>query len=196
MPAAQPTGPVHQPSILAAVDVHHQHSVTGSSVMPVLLLARPASLLPPNLGPVLATTPYLHQLPLLPLSINSDLEADPSLPVHPLEEEGEVSEQETGIPDQDPDHQIWRAKLPIRGVILYVEWRQVPEFENATSKISVKLPSDDLLCWNLEKLNLPLTEGYPTCSTDTNGLSKDQFVKVPHSQKWYDVDSDKKDFSR
>ena len=47
----------------------------------------------------------------------------------------------------------------------------------------------------MEKLNLTLTEGYPKHSTDINGLSKDQFVKVPHTQKWYDVYSDKKDFS-
>ena len=62
-------------------------------------------------------------------------------------------------------------------------WHQVPEFKSAASskdknffasprsqasgRISVKLPSDDWLCWN--------------------GLSKDQFVKVPHTQKWYDV---------
>ena len=65
----------------------------------------------------------------------------------------------------------------------------------STSKICVKLPSDDWLCLKLERLNLTLTEGYPTLSTDTNELSKDQFVKVPHTQKSYDVHSAKKDFS-
>ena len=40
-----------------------------------------------------------------------------------------------------------------------------------------------------------LTRDCPTRDTDTNGLSKDQFVKVPHTQKWYDVYSDKKGFS-
>ena len=65
----------------------------------------------------------------------------------------------------------------------------------STSKISAKLPSDDWLSWKLEKLNLTLTECYPTHSTDTNGLSRDEFVKVPHTLKWYDVYSNKKDFS-
>ena len=51
----------------------------------------------------------------------------------------------------------------------------------------IKMSSDDWLCWKVEKLNLTFAEGYPTCSTDTIGLSKDQFVKVPHTQRWYDV---------
>ena len=33
-------------------------------------------------------------------------------------------------------------------------------------------------------------------STDTNGLAKGHFVKVPQTKKWYDVYSDKKDFSQ
>ena len=65
----------------------------------------------------------------------------------------------------------------------------MPEFENSASwqdnnqfagprsqsicKVSVKLPSDNWLYGKLEKLNLILTEGYPSYSTDTNGLSKD-----------------------
>ena len=43
------------------------------------------------------------------------------------------------------------------------------------------------------KLNF--TKGFPTHSTDTSELCKDQFMKVPQSQKCYDVYSEKKDFS-
>ena len=52
----------------------------------------------------------------------------------------------------------------------------------STGKLSVKPPSDDWLRWKLEKLNLALPEGYPTCNSETDGLSKDQFVKVHYTQ--------------
>ena len=92
MPVAQPTGPVSQftaSQILAgtsqksttSVDVH-QHSVTDSSDMPVLQ--------PANTG-----------------SACSDHEQQTNLtfPVYP-EEEGEVSDQEAGMPEQDSDQHI------------------------------------------------------------------------------------------
>ena len=47
----------------------------------------------------------------------------------------------------------------------------------------------------MEKLNLTLTEGYPTHS-GISGLSKDQFFKVHRTPKWYDVYLQKKDFSQ
>ena len=65
-------------------------------------------------------------------------------------------------------------------------WQQVLKFESSASsqddnlfagprtqltvKMSVKLPSDDWLCWKMEKVNLTLIEGYPTCPSDTSGL--------------------------
>ena len=60
----------------------------------------------------------------------------------------------------------------------------------------MKLPSDHWLCWKMKKLNLSLIEGYPTCGTDTSGLSRDQFIKVPCTQKWYDGYEEKKDLSQ
>ena len=51
----------------------------------------------------------------------------------------------------------------------------------AHGKVSVKLPPDDWLCRKLEKLNLTRIEGYPSLHTDTIGLCKDQFVKVPNT---------------
>ena len=129
--------------------------------------------------------------------------------------DSEVSEQETGILEQDSDQQISEEQYyreTVRGVRSFMGWHQLPEFESSassqddnpfanpkrqsTGKISVNLPSDDWLCRKLERLNLTLTEGYPTRYTDKNGLSKDQFVKVPHTQRWYGMHSEKKDFSQ
>ena len=88
-------------------------------------------------------------------------------------------------------------------------WHQMPKFNSSasfhdhnsfaspksqtTGRISVKLPPDDWLCQKLEKLNLTLTECYPSPSIDANRLCKDQFVKVPpHTQRWHDVYSERK----
>ena len=45
----------------------------------------------------------------------------------------------------------------------------------------------------MEKLNLTITEGYPTRNTDTAGLLKDQFIKPPRSSRWYGMHTEKKD---
>ena len=52
-------------------------------------------------------------------------------------------------------------------------------------KVSIKIPSDEWLCRKMEKLNITLTEDYPTLSSETSGLSRDMFVRVPKTQKWY-----------
>ena len=78
----------------------------------------------------------------------------------------------------------------IRGIWLFMVWQQEPEFECSASSQDdhpFASPSDDWLSQTRERLNLSFTEGYPTCSTGTSGLSKDQFINVPHTQKWYNV---------
>ena len=65
----------------------------------------------------------------------------------------------------------------------------------APGKTSVKISADDWLCQSSRNLNMTWTEGYPSHSTDASGLCKDQFVKVPHTQGWYDLHLKKKDFS-
>ena len=82
----------------------------------------------------------------------------------------------------------------IRGVRSFMGWHQIPEFNGVSSaddnpfagsqvqptgKVSVKLPVDDWLCRKMEKLNLTVAEGYPSRSTETAGLLRDQFVKTP-----------------
>ena len=96
----------------------------------------------------------------------------------------------------------------IRGMRSFMGWHKVPEFESVSSsddnpfagsrvqptgKVSVKLPVDDWLCKKMEKLNLPITEGYPARNTETGGLLKDQFIKPPRPSRWYGMHTEKKD---
>ena len=81
-------------------------------------------------------------------------------------------------------------------------WTHIPDMDTATGssednpfagprlqtpgKISVQLPTDEWLCRKLSKLNLTLTDGYPSRSAEAGGLQRDQFLKPPRSQaKWY-----------
>ena len=45
----------------------------------------------------------------------------------------------------------------------------------------------------MEKLNITITEGYPSRNAETAGFLRDQFVKPPRSFRWYDMHADKKD---
>ena len=59
--------------------------------------------------------------------------------------------------------------------------------------MSVQLPTDEWLCRKLAKLNLILTDGYPSRSAEAGGLQRDQFLKPPRSQaKWYGCHSQQK----
>ena len=79
-----------------------------------------------------------------------------------LEGEGEVSDQEAGVPTQEPDQQLSEEqnyRETVSCVRSYMSWKQVLEFESVsssaednpsvcprsqqTSKISSKLPTDD-----------------------------------------------------
>ena len=132
-----------------------------------------------------------------------------------MEEEGEVSDRESTKAEQYLDQEFSEeqtSRETIRGVRTFLGWKQVPEFESSssslddnlfagtrakpTSKVSVKLPSDKWLCRKMEKLNISVTEGYPYHSSETLGLARDQFVRDPKTQKWYDMYAEKKDFSR
>ena len=60
-------------------------------------------------------------------------------------------------------------------------------------KVSVQMPTEDWLCKKIEKLNLTLVEGYPSCSSEASGLLMDQFLRTAKSQsKWYGLSSDHK----
>ena len=59
--------------------------------------------------------------------------------------------------------------------------------------MSVRLPVDEWLCRKFERLNVTVAEGYPSRNSETGGLLRDQFVKMPRSSKWYAMHTDKKD---
>ena len=62
-----------------------------------------------------------------------------------------------------------------------------------TGKVSISMPTDEWLCSKMGKLNVTLTEGYPSRSSEAGGLLKDQFVRPPKSQwKWYHFVSSQK----
>ena len=59
--------------------------------------------------------------------------------------------------------------------------------------MSVQLPTDEWLCQKLAKLNLTLTDGYPSRGAGAGGLQRDQFLKPPRSQvEWYGCHSQQK----
>ena len=61
----------------------------------------------------------------------------------------------------------------------------------APSKISVQMPTEDWLCRKLAKLNLNMTEGYPSRTTEAGSLPMDHFLRPPKPQtKWYGLYSD------
>ena len=45
--------------------------------------------------------------------------------------------------------------------------------------VSIKLPADERLCRKLEKLNLTMADGYPSRTSETAGLLRDQFIMTP-----------------
>ena len=74
-----------------------------------------------------------------------------------------------------------------------MECHQVPEFDTFSSslddnplagfriqptrKVSANLPGYEWLCKKLQKLNIIISEGYPSKNSETSGVLKDQFVK-------------------
>ena len=110
-------------------------------------------------------------------------------------------------PDTKPTEEA-NYRETMRGVISFMNWHKVPEFETVSSsaddnpfagtrvqptrKVSVKLPVDDWLCRKMSSLNLTITEGYPTRkNTDNTGLLRDQFIKTPRSSRWYGMHTEK-----
>ena len=125
-------------------------------------------------------------------------------PVDIFVEEGELSDELDATvtdPDQSPsEEQSYRET--IRGIRSFMGWTHIPDMDTTTGssednpfagprlqtpgKISVQLPTDEWLCRKLSKLNLTLTDGYPSRSAEASGLQRDQFLKPLRSQaKWY-----------
>ena len=136
-------------------------------------------------------------------SMDTDTDLSDHPPVDIFFEEGELSDQDLEASANDPDltlseEQNYRETMS--GIRSFMGWSHIPEIDTATSKlednpfagpkaqptgkVSVTMPMDEWLCSKMGKLNLTLTEGYPSHSSEAGGLLKDQFVRPPKS-KWY-----------
>ena len=101
------------------------------------------------------------------MDTNTDTDLSDRPPVDIFVEEGELSDQEHDTTVADPDQ--------IRS---FMGWTHIPDMDTAastaddnpfagpkaqpTGKISVSMPTDEWLCSKMGKLNLTLTEGYPS----------------------------------
>ena len=139
------------------------------------------------------------------MDTDSDSDISDRPPVDLFVEEGELSDQDLEASAADPDltlseEQNYRETMS--GIRSFMGWSDILEMDTTasrsednpftgpktqpTGKISVSMPTDEWLCSKMGKLNLTLTEGYPSRSSEASGLFKDQFVRPPRSQaKWY-----------
>ena len=134
----------------------------------------------------------------------SDSKPSDRPPLDIFVEEGELSDDldaTTNDPKQSlSEEQSYRETM--RGIRSYMGWTHIPDIESAAGssddnpfagpkmqtqgKVSVHLPTDVWLCRKISKLNLTLTDGYPSCGAEAGGLHRDQFLKPPRPQaKWY-----------
>ena len=122
-------------------------------------------------------------------------------PLDILLEEGELSDdQEANFSDHEQslsEEQSYQETM--RGIRSYMGWDHIPDSSGGRAttskdnpfagpklhvpgKVSVNLPTDEWLCCKMAKLNITLTQGYPTRMSEARGLQKDQFVRPPKSQ--------------
>ena len=132
------------------------------------------------------------------MDTDSDTDISDRPPVDLFVEEGELSDQDLEASAADPDltlseEQNYRETMS--GIRSFMGWSHIPEMDTTTSrsednpfagpktqptgKISVSMPTDEWLCSKMGKLNITLTEGYPSRSSEAGGLLKDQFVRPP-----------------
>ena len=141
-------------------------------------------------------------------SLDSDIQSHLSdtPPVELFVEEGDLSDDQEFIEQELPtsEEQIYRETM--RGIRSFMGWSHIPDVDSsnpsddnpfagpkapAPSKISVQMPTEDWLCRKLSKLNLTMTEGYPSRTTEAGSLSMDHFLRPAKPQtKWYGLHSD------
>ena len=100
--------------------------------------------------------------------------------------------------DQDQpvsEEQTYRDTM--QGIRSYMGWTHIPKVDSSATtaednpfagpktvtpgKVSVKMPTEEWLCKKLSKLNLSLSEGYPSRGSEARGLAKDVFLRPPRS---------------
>ena len=139
------------------------------------------------------------------MDTDSDTDLSDRPPVDIFVEEGELSDQDPDVTAADPDQTLTEEqnyRETLRGIHSFMGWLHIPDMDTAastsddnpfagpkaqlTGKVSVTMPTDEWLCSKMGKLNIALTEGYPSRSSEAGGLLKDQFIRPPRSQaKWY-----------
>ena len=130
--------------------------------------------------------------------MDSDIASDSDSPPDIADkcEEGDLSDLDQDISLTDTgqvlsEEQNYRETM--RGIRSYMGWSHVPDVYSALAnsednpfaapkqqpagKISVQLPTDDWLCRKMDRLNLTLTQGYPSKGSDAGGLQRDQWEK-------------------
>ena len=134
----------------------------------------------------------------------SDSEQSDRPPLDVYVEEGELS-NDLDATTNDPEQSLSSEQSyqeTVRAIRSYMGWTHIPDIESAAGssdghpfagpkmetqgKVSVHLPTDEWLCRKISKLNLTLTDEYPSRGAEAGGLHRDQFLKPPTSQaKWY-----------
>ena len=140
-------------------------------------------------------------------SLDSDTDSQISdiPPVELFAEEGDFWE------DQDFEQELLTSeeqtyRETMRGIRSFMGWSHIPDMDSSNpsddnpfagpkapvpSKVSVQMPTEDYLCRKLSKLNLTMTEGYPSRTTEAGSLPMDHFLRPPKPQtKWYGLYSD------
>ena len=161
----------------------------------------------PVLKPVAGSSGLLssqaHSEPEMDVDSASESASMPDLSVK--SEEGELSDldPDNSLSDVDQapsEEQTYRETM--RGIRAYMNWNHIPDLDTTLAsaednpfaapkiqpagKISVQLPTDDWLCRKMDRLNLTLTQGYPSKGSEPGGLQRDQFIKPTKSQgRWY-----------
>ena len=108
-------------------------------------------------------------------------------------EEGDFSEDpefEQELPTSE--EQTYRETM--RGIRSFMGWSHIPDMDSSNpsddnpfagpkaplpSKVSVQMPTEDYLCRKLSKLNLTMTEGYPSRTTEAGSLQWTTFSDPP-----------------
>ena len=110
-------------------------------------------------------------------------------------EEGELYlDQDVTVTDQaSTEEQNYRETM--HGVPSYMGWTHIPDIDSTednpfaapkqqlVGKVSANLFTDDWLYRKMDSLNLTLVQGYPSRSSETGGLQRDQFVKPSKPSK-------------
>ena len=140
-------------------------------------------------------------------SLDSDTDSQISdiPPVELFAEEGEFSEDQD-FEQELPTSEEQTYRETMRGIRSFMGCSHIPDMDSSNpsddnpfagpkapipSKVSVQMPTEDYLCRKLSKLNLTMTEGYPSRTTEAGSLPMDHFLRPPKPQtKWYGLYSD------